>query len=381
MARETKVGLLAGLAFIVCFAVILANRGREVQTPLHRSYVVDAGQAASESQSRSTRRQAIRRDSSAGGSSKQGPGNPATNSQTTPAFTSGNAASITDGPQLGSAPEPSSGGSVALRLPNRGSHSSEGQARHGAGTQSPIVAGHPSTMKAGRGIQPSAHPAGSTGARRSSTTALQQKLATLEMMKAGGGSVVGVRSGSSDPGPVVKRASASLPSVAGASGSNRPRSARATYEVNPGDTLSRIAKRHYGTASTHVINAIFDANRAQLSSPDVLKVGMKLALPQLKNQPIRVARNPEALPQRKSTTDPNMTSPKSVSPSRRWRWYQIKKNDRYISIAREQLGDGARWQEIFELNKEKFPDPSRIRDGVKIKLPVMTVADGRKRMP
>lgn len=65
MARETKVGLLAGLAFIVCFAVILANRGREVQTPLHRSYVVDAGQAASESQSRSTRRQAIRRDSSA----------------------------------------------------------------------------------------------------------------------------------------------------------------------------------------------------------------------------------------------------------------------------------------------------------------------------
>ena len=29
MARETKVGLVVGLAFIICFAVILANRGRQ----------------------------------------------------------------------------------------------------------------------------------------------------------------------------------------------------------------------------------------------------------------------------------------------------------------------------------------------------------------
>ena len=28
MARETKVGMLVGLGFIVCFAIILENRGR-----------------------------------------------------------------------------------------------------------------------------------------------------------------------------------------------------------------------------------------------------------------------------------------------------------------------------------------------------------------
>ena len=381
MARETKVGLLAGLAFIVCFAVILANRGREVQTPLHRPYVVDAGQAASEGQGRSTWRQAIDGESSEGGTSRQTRGNQATNSRTTPSFTAGNAGLVTGGPQLGSASEPSSVGSVAFRLPNQGLHSSDGPARHVAGTQSPDVAGHPFTMKAGPGIQPSEYPGGSTEARRSSTTALQEKLATVEMMKAVGASAVGTWSGSSHPDPVVEKDSAALPAAGRASGSGRTRSIKATYEVNTGDTLSRIAKRHYGTASTQVINAIFDANRAQLSSPDVLKVGMKLALPQLKNRPIRVARNPKALPQRKSTTEPNMASPKSASPSKRWRWYQIKKNDRYISIAREELGDGARWREIFELNKEKFPDPSRIRDGVKIKLPVTTVAVARTRMP
>ena len=32
MARETKVGLLAGLAFIICFAIILSNRGQRPLT-------------------------------------------------------------------------------------------------------------------------------------------------------------------------------------------------------------------------------------------------------------------------------------------------------------------------------------------------------------
>ena len=31
MARETKLGLLVGLGFIICFAIILENRGRRDQ--------------------------------------------------------------------------------------------------------------------------------------------------------------------------------------------------------------------------------------------------------------------------------------------------------------------------------------------------------------
>ena len=43
MARETKVGLLVGLAFIICFAVILANHGRQdgLQTQIPFTFVVD----------------------------------------------------------------------------------------------------------------------------------------------------------------------------------------------------------------------------------------------------------------------------------------------------------------------------------------------------
>jgi hypothetical protein len=42
-----------------------------------------------------------------------------------------------------------------------------------------------------------------------------------------------------------------------------------------------------------------------------------------------------------------------------------------MSIAREQLGDAARWKELHLLNRDKFPDPGRIREGVRIKLPAV----------
>lgn len=49
------------------------------------------------------------------------------------------------------------------------------------------------------------------------------------------------------------------------------------YTVQSGDSLSRIAKSYYGS-SRHA-DAIFDANRDQLRSPDALKIGQVLLLP------------------------------------------------------------------------------------------------------
>ncbi len=71
-----------------------------------------------------------------------------------------------------------------------------------------------------------------------------------------------------------------------------------------------------------------------------------------------------------STSRSASTAPKPVDDGEGSRWYQVKKGDRYTSIAREQLGDVSRWQAIFELNREKFPDPNRIREGVRIRLPL-----------
>jgi len=50
-----------------------------------------------------------------------------------------------------------------------------------------------------------------------------------------------------------------------------------TYTVAKGDTLSHIAKAHYGQASKW--HAIFEANRDQLDDPDKIFPGQVLKLP------------------------------------------------------------------------------------------------------
>ena len=53
--------------------------------------------------------------------------------------------------------------------------------------------------------------------------------------------------------------------------------ATTTYTVKAGDTLSKIAKEHLGDANAY--NAIFEANRDQLSDPDKIKPGQVLKIP------------------------------------------------------------------------------------------------------
>jgi nucleoid-associated protein YgaU len=49
------------------------------------------------------------------------------------------------------------------------------------------------------------------------------------------------------------------------------------YEVKAGDTLSKIAKQHYGDANKY--NQIFEANRPMLKDPDEIYPGQKLRIP------------------------------------------------------------------------------------------------------
>ena len=51
------------------------------------------------------------------------------------------------------------------------------------------------------------------------------------------------------------------------------------YTVKSGDTLSKIAKYVYSDPNKYP--KIFEANKDQLSNPDLIKVGQKLKLPNL----------------------------------------------------------------------------------------------------
>ena len=50
-----------------------------------------------------------------------------------------------------------------------------------------------------------------------------------------------------------------------------------TYTVQKGDTLSRIAKEHYGDANQW--RKIFEANKERIKNPDLIQPGWVLTIP------------------------------------------------------------------------------------------------------
>ena len=73
----------------------------------------------------------------------------------------------------------------------------------------------------------------------------------------------------------VEKPAADAPSAAA-----QPEPAEAaTYVVQSGDTLWRIAREHYGDGDQYL--QIFEANRGVLDSPDQIEPGQSLTLPPL----------------------------------------------------------------------------------------------------
>ena len=83
-----------------------------------------------------------------------------------------------------------------------------------------------------------------------------------------------VESGASSTAPSAPKAD--FGNVQSGVASTAP-SAPQTYTVNKGDTLSKIAKEFYGSANRW--HEIYDANRDQISNPDLIKPGQVLKIP------------------------------------------------------------------------------------------------------
>ena len=65
-------------------------------------------------------------------------------------------------------------------------------------------------------------------------------------------------------------------------GVSAPVSSMKTYTVKKGDTLSAIAKEYLGDANAYM--QIFNANKDQLSDPDMIKPGQVLKIPAMERQ-------------------------------------------------------------------------------------------------
>lgn len=342
MARETKVGLLAGLAFIICFAIILANRGRQDPPAPPRSHLTDGGANVPG---------AVQQTASRVGPHPSEPERRSPNGRLAQPTSTPPEAAVARLDRPISNPPATSG--ADLLLPESLAEGS-----------SPIV-GNSTDENASAGIQPT---------ERALTSRLQDELFRRQELER--------RLGILEPGKTTTggpKPQTSTPLQPVSTTKSVP------YTVAPGDTLSKIALAHFGNKSRTSVNTIFDLNRSMLASPDDLKAGLVLSLPVVEGV-VRLVKSepPKATPPTSSNKEEAKKHPTKKSaepPSATYHWYQVKKNDRYASIAREQLGDAGRWRELHELNKDKFPNPHSIREGVRIKLPAAKVpasAEGRR---
>lgn len=362
MARETKIGLLAGLAFIICFAVILSQRGRSSkpsQSIFQRGIQTTQSKPRGRPMISESRREVLPVEASPAGLGQLVTHSPDESPQALKSLDN----------YANDAMEPSGSG-ADVPLPSWVKTTDTPRDARPITTEnlSPYESNiHNQMTSAVRNVQPM-----DTQQRKQ---LLEQRLNELNQQQ-NNGNAQSTNSDSSQtdtPGypfqtsrkPQSVDVENDPPFTIKSIPNSEAKNMGLRYVVVSGDSLSKIAARYYGVESHRHIDAIFNANRKVLSNPDTLKVGMVLRLP-------GVGKSSESdQPQvyKKKTHRTKNSSAKRSQPKQTYRWYQIKKNDRYASIAREQLGDANRWRELYELNRKKFPDPQRIREGVRIKIP------------
>lgn len=130
------------------------------------------------------------------------------------------------------------------------------------------------------------------------------------------------------------------------------------YEVKRGDTLSGICAEYYGDAG--LFPALQKANG--LKSPDLVP-GQTISLPP---RAALTSNSPQTAP------PPQTAQPEQPAPTetvRKNRTYTVQKGDMLERIARRELGDGRRANEIFEMNRDQLSSPDDIQPGMVLKLP------------
>ncbi len=123
-----------------------------------------------------------------------------------------------------------------------------------------------------------------------------------------------------------------------------------TIKVVAGDTLSELAAKHMGSAGKW--RQLLEANSDTLDDPQDLRVGMKLRVPGLV-----------------ATVVDRSDSDRTTRPSSGGKTYTVRAGDNLTQIARKTLGDGSRWDDIYQANRNKLSGPDKLVVGQELLIP------------
>lgn len=193
-----------------------------------------------------------------------------------------------------------------------------------------------------------------------------------------------------------------------------------TYVVQPGDTLMMIARRNYGTGKPSAIEAIMKANGKTIKNAHTIRVGQKLTIPateklafvedtskktddrifiesvdannnviETEKPETKVADSGAPKSESRTGTGSGMAKPPKTDAVARAsgdkprdlkgekpreektaaRVYEVRPRDTLQRIARRELGDAKRYKEIEELNRQILGRKSLLMPGMKLRLP------------
>jgi nucleoid-associated protein YgaU len=155
-----------------------------------------------------------------------------------------------------------------------------------------------------------------------------------------------------------------------------------SHPVQPGETLDRIARKHYGDRA--LAKALGEYNKTRLAKDGTLRAGVTLRIPPVavlrggerpaasgsradaSVTPTRPGRSEEAArPSRSGSTDPSDATG-STGPSAP-KFYTVRRGDTLMDIAKETLGTSKRFREILKANPGL--DEKSLKVGMKIRIP------------
>ena len=154
---------------------------------------------------------------------------------------------------------------------------------------------------------------------------------------------------------------------------NKPKTALPkTYVVSEDDNLSIIAQKFYGPDEGNKkvnVARIFEANRKLLKSLDEIYVGQKLTIPPLIDKSAGVFSG--SMFEKVKSIGRKLTSsdtPKTLR-AKQNRQYVVREGDSLWRIAAQQLGDGARYKELSEINADILGSEDYLAVGMSLRIP------------
>jgi nucleoid-associated protein YgaU len=152
------------------------------------------------------------------------------------------------------------------------------------------------------------------------------------------------------------------------------------YKAEAGDSLSKIAARFLGADTKANREAIVKANPFMAENPEMIIAGRTYTIPggsaaaqaqaPTQSQPRAAAPKPQQPAAERAERTPIKASAAEY-------WYQVQKGDTLMKIAKEQLGDVHTVAAIKELNREHVKDWNKLLVGTKLRLPAKPVAMAR----